>query len=206
MDELAETRARVRGGVVTAAAEGVVDALEEKASPLNADAERIERLLDELHSVAGPVAWPRVEELVAALMRLHGAALQSLLDIALTAADAPALERVCDDSLVSGLLTLHGIHPLSPHARVERALKILQPSLDELGCKLEIIAIDGGLARFRATGDVLLERANVIRRAASVAADQIGAEIDRVEIEGLPVPPASDLISADRLVRGGAAR
>jgi hypothetical protein len=164
------------------------------------EATRVERLLDEVRAIAGPVAWPRVEALVAALLQLHGVGLGRVLDCVRDAGADGLLERLCDDETVGALLALHDLHPLTPEERVQRALVALSPPLAEVGVSLELVAIEGAVAKFRARGERLAERSALLRRTATVAAERSRADVDEIEVEGLP-PQSKGLIPVDRLLR-----
>jgi hypothetical protein len=175
--------------------------MSESDEALQASAARIERLLDEVHAVSGPAAWERVELLVSALVNLHGSGFKALLDHALAMEDRTSfLDHIADDPLVSGLLVLHGTHPLEADARVERVLARLRPALAEQGLTLEIVEIGEHTAKFRAGGADVVSHASTLRRAAALAADQVGAELGRVEVLGLP-PDPDGLIGPERLLR-----
>lgn len=141
---------------------------------------RIERLLDTLRNTAGPLAWQRVDELLHVLMDLYGRGLSRLLE--LTAPDEATRLTLAEDDLVSSLLALHGLHPLSPEARLRRALDDLKPKLGVL----ELVALDGGTARLRAVDPP--EIANLDRSLERLVLE-VAPELDRVLIEGLRKPP-----------------
>jgi hypothetical protein len=96
--------------------------------PLHELADQIEQLLGDLQAIAGPIAWPRVERLVTALVDLYGSGLERMLEHARGAARSPAeLDAVlAQDEVVSSLLLLHGVHPLCLEERVTRALERVQ--------------------------------------------------------------------------------
>jgi hypothetical protein len=73
----------------------------------------IELLLDEIEATAGPVAWPRVEALVTALIELYGEALERLVAHARGAASDPAMldADLSRDELLKSLLALRDVAP-----------------------------------------------------------------------------------------------
>lgn len=115
--------------------------------------DRIELLL-EASAAAGPVARERAEELVRVVVELYGAGLERLLEIA---HDAGALtDDVLDalgaDELVSSLLLVHGLHPDGLEARVERALGVVRPSVEDSGATVELAALSDDAVRLRLVG------------------------------------------------------
>jgi hypothetical protein len=176
-----------------------------EADSLQERAARVERLLDEVRAVTGPVAWARVELLIAELTALHGAGLQRLLEHALACADrSPLVDRLAEDPLLSGLLLLHGLHPLAADARVQRELDRLRPSLAEQGAALELVAVEERAITLRSTGVASAAQAAVVRRAATLVAEQVGVDLDRIDVLGLPAPTTGELIDPARLFRKGA--
>ena len=93
--------------------------------------ERVEALLAELGSQAGPQVAAAAEELVSCLVDLYGAGLTEIVKI--IGADAEAGQRLmgqlAGDPLVESLLLLHDLHPLPVAARVQRAIEAVMPQL-----------------------------------------------------------------------------
>jgi hypothetical protein len=165
---------------------------------------RIERLLDDLQTVAGPVAWPRVERLVSALVDLYGSGITRMLACARdTARSSEELEeRLTGDELVSGLLLLHGVHPVGLERRVAKALDKVRRDHPN-AAELTFVGLESELVVVRITD----ERPGAQPPSVGVLARAIEAEAPEVtglRIEGLSSPvPAKGLISASRLIRGG---
>jgi hypothetical protein len=83
------------------------------ASMLREQDRHILRLLADAEAACGPIAWPRVETLIAALVDLYGAGITRLLSAARASArdDDELRARVAGDDLVRSLLILHQLHP-----------------------------------------------------------------------------------------------
>ena len=89
-------------------------------SDAQAAGERVETLLAELRTRAGPEAADTAEELVGCLVRLYGAGLASIMR---TIGDDSRLQaRLIADPLVESLLLIHDLHPLDVGTRIRRAL------------------------------------------------------------------------------------
>src|SRR5277367_4493412 len=93
--------------------------------------ERVEALLAELGSQAGPQVAATAEELVGCLVELYGAGLAKIVRIVGSdAVSGPALMgRLAGDPLVESLLLLHDLHPLPVADRVQRAIGRVMPEL-----------------------------------------------------------------------------
>ncbi len=166
--------------------------------------QKIERMLDEVQAVAGPVAWPRVEALVTALVDLYGTGLERLLDHArAAAADRAELDRAIGrDEIVSSLLVLHGCHPVALEERISRALGRVRTEVPE-AAPLAFVGLEGGVVMLRVADEAEKERAPSLQVVAR-AIEHEAPEVEGVRIEGLAAaPPKGDLVPAERLLRGG---
>jgi hypothetical protein len=69
------------------------------------------QLLTEAQAACGPVAWPRVESLITALVDFYGVGLERIVEIARArSVDPNGLDRaLVGDEIVSSLLVLHEI-------------------------------------------------------------------------------------------------
>jgi Fe-S cluster biogenesis protein NfuA len=113
--------------------------------------QRIEVLVQELDTLADPVARAGAVELVQAILELHGTGLERML---LTIQEAgpsgsAIVEQLLRDDLIGSLLLLHNLHPLDAEARVHQALEALRPHLGVQGGRVELLGVDGGIARLR---------------------------------------------------------
>ena len=155
---------------------------------------RIERLLADLRAQVSPLAWQRVDELLATVVEVYGRALGRLYG-----AVAPAEQRgLADDELIGSLLALHGLHPLTIDERIRQALAQLAPQLG----RLELSAIDRGVAQVRAVDAPAVRGA---RKLIERALEEAAPELAGVHIEGLREPaPSSGLVQID-LARSRAA-
>lgn len=161
--------------------------------------EHVERLLAEVESVAGPVAWPRVEALVAALVDLYGAGLERTVACAREAArNAGELDdRLVRDELVASLLLLHGLHPLGLEQRIGVALARVRRELPAAAA-LELVAIDNGVVRLRAAEGSRPPPTTIVAR----EIERDAPEVSGVQIEE-PGRAAPELLPAERLSRKG---
>ena len=113
--------------------------------------ERVEALLAELRSHAGPQAADVAEELVSCLVELYGAGLARIVAIL---ADDEAGTRLLDtmvaDPLVESLLLVHDLHPLDTGTRVRRAVEQVLPQLGAHAGEVEYHGLDErGVVRLR---------------------------------------------------------
>ena len=106
--------------------------------------ERVEALLAELGSQAGPQVAATAEELVSCLVELYGAGLAEIVKIIGEDAEAgPRLmARLTGDPLVESLLLLHDLHPLPVADRVRRAIEAVMPQLGAHAGQVDFAGVD----------------------------------------------------------------
>src|SRR2546421_8131429 len=112
--------------------------------------ERVEALLSELRSQAGPRVAATAEELVSCLVELYGAGLARITKIVGEDDSGPKLmDKLVADPLVESLLLVHDLHPLDTSARVRRAVEEVLPQLGSHAGNVEYLGLDeaGGVPR-----------------------------------------------------------
>lgn len=116
--------------------------------------QRIEALVNRFETATDPQVRADALELVQALMDLHGAGLDRLMEI-VAGAGAPGealMEDFARDELVVGLLLLYGLHPHDLETRVRLALERVQPYLHSHGGNVELLHVNDGIVRLRLVG------------------------------------------------------
>ncbi|MDN3352105.1 hypothetical protein [Actinomadura sp. DC4] len=133
--------------------------------------ERVDRLLADLGGLADAAAVATAEELVRTLVGLYGAGLERVMEIVTEAGAAEALHRLTSDELVSGLLIVHDLHPLTTLERVRTAL-------DGVGPQVTLLGVADGVLRIRLSG-CHSSLAAVERAVASAAPEITAVEVER---------------------------
>jgi Fe-S cluster biogenesis protein NfuA len=165
--------------------------------------ERVETLLAELRSQAGPQVAATAEELVGCLVELYGAGLARI--VAILGADEDAgpglLDTLVADPLVESLLLVHDLHPLDTSARVRRAVEEVLPQLGAHAGAVEYLGLDEqGVLRLR-----LEQRgcsADTVRDLISKAVTAAAPEAARVDIELAEAPEELPLLQITRRPAG----
>ncbi|MEW2511359.1 NifU family protein [Streptomyces sp. NPDC046870] len=158
---------------------------------------RLDELLAGLESAPGPAAGNAVEA-VRLLTEVYGEALARVLDVT---GGQPA-GRLAEDELLGHLLVLHGLHPEPPARRAERAVDRLRPAVRARGGDVELVGVDGQVARVRVTeaggcgsgcggGPTI---ADAVREAVLTAAPELTA------VEQLTAPAAPAFVPLDSLL------
>ena len=136
---------------------------------------RIDVLLEQVQDV----------ELVQALVDLYGEGLARIV-----AHDPDCVAGVAGDELVSHLLLLHGLHPVPLEERVRGALADVRPYLEQHGGDVELLGIDGGVARLRLQGTCngCASSTATLKFAIEEAIQRVAPDIDEIEAEGAVEP------------------
>src|SRR5215212_11371177 len=111
---------------------------------------RMEMLLGQIEALKDPNARSKAAEVVQVLLELYGEGLARIMEVV---ADGEESEKTFEvfsgDELVSHLLLLHGLHPLDVETRVVKALEEVRPYMQSHGGNVELLGIEGGVARVR---------------------------------------------------------
>ena len=151
--------------------------------------ERVQELLGSLDEIADPVAQHRVQELIGTVLELYGAGLERVLGIVDDAGD-DALgirQALLDDGVVSSLLLIHGLYPISLEERVVEALDSVRPFLASHGGNVELLSVEEGVARLRLVGscDGCPASAATLENALKEAIDATAPDLLGLEVEGV---------------------
>jgi Fe-S cluster biogenesis protein NfuA/nitrite reductase/ring-hydroxylating ferredoxin subunit len=159
--------------------------------------QRIQQLTDELERVSDPNARAVGEQLVAAVIDMHGEGLARMLE----EVPAHARRELAADSVVGSLMLIHGLYPESLEERVDAALDSVRPYMESHGGNIELLGIEDGVAQLRLEGSCdgcgasqsTLEL-TVERALRDAAPDLRGMDVEGAapleEITGMPLPMA----------------
>ena len=173
------------------------------ARDARATGERVEALLAELRTRAGPQAADAAEELVGCLVELYGAGLSAV--VAILGADPEAGPRLLDalagDPLVESLLLVHDLHPLDADARINRALDRVRAQLGSHAGAIEYLGLDDqGIARLRLTtsGHGCGSSSSAVRPTVEDAVAEAAPEVAGVHVEEVAAPTEVPLLQIMR--------
>jgi Fe-S cluster biogenesis protein NfuA len=139
--------------------------------------ERVQRVEEQLTEIEND---PTALEAVEGVVELYGEALRRI-------AERVPLDQLVEDELVHHLLLLHDLHPVDVRTRVERALDEVRPYLGSHGGDVELLAIEGAIARVRLEGTCngCASSAVTLTHAIEEAIARAAPELERVEAEGV---------------------
>lgn len=159
--------------------------------------DRIEELVTRIESTGDPALRAVAQELLQAVIELHGVALERIMD---SVAELPqgedAIRRMAEDSLVSGVLSLHGIHPVPLELRVTAALEKTKPYLNSHGGNVELTSIENDTVHLHLQGTCgsCNSSAETLKGAVESAIYEAAPEIARVVSDNVSAPPSSRLV------------
>ena len=145
---------------------------------------RVERLQAELEEVADPRARAVAEELLSAVLELHGEGLERMLELV----GEDAAQALADDPMVGGLLLIHGLYPVPLEERVLEALDGVRPYMESHGGNVEFLGIEEGVAKLRLEGSC---------RGCAASAATLELAIERALMEAAPDLLGMDVEGAD---------
>jgi Fe-S cluster biogenesis protein NfuA len=156
--------------------------------------ERLERILGELSALADPTAGERATEAVRLVTELYGAGLSTMLELVVDAGDAPLLDKMVSDPLVSSLLVLHDLHPFDLAARLGLALDKIRPYLASHGGDVEVLDVDAvaGSVTIRLLGscDGCPSSSVTLKMAVEAAIHEGAPEVAHIVVDGWVEPEA----------------
>ena len=164
---------------------------------------RVETLLEEIETLADPNARAKAAEVVGVLLDLYGEGLARMMEVVAEGEERERIfEALAADELVSHLLLLHGLHPVSMEARVVKALEEVRPYLRSHGGNVELLGVEGGVARLRLQGSCsgCPSSSMTLKLAIEEAVQKAAPDLEGIEAEGVAEPkPAPTLVAGPTL-------
>jgi Fe-S cluster biogenesis protein NfuA/nitrite reductase/ring-hydroxylating ferredoxin subunit len=153
---------------------------------------RIETLLGEIETLADPNARSKAAEMAQVLLELYGEGLARMMEVVARGEEGErTFKFFAEDELISHLLLLHGLHPLDVETRVVQALEEVRPYLQSHGGNVELLGIEGGVARVRLQGscDGCPSSTVTLKLAIEEAVLKAAPDLEGIEAEGVSEPP-----------------
>ena len=151
--------------------------------------QRIETLIQEADRFPDPVARARTKEIVQAILDLHGAGLEAILEHVAAAGETgqAMIDGLARDDLVGSLLLLYGLHPLDVETRVRQALDKVRSSLRSHDGGVELLGVSEGVVRLRILGgrNGTSVTAVTLKPAIEEAIYELAPDVTAIEVEGM---------------------
>lgn len=159
--------------------------------------DRIEELVGRIENTGDPAIRAIARELLQAVIELHGAALDRIVSfIAGLPEGEIALARMAADELVSNVLSLHGLNPVSIESRVAAALEKTRPYLQTHGGDVELASVKNGIVDVRLSGACggCASSSQTLKNTVETAIYNAAPEIEQVTAQIIPSPAGSGLV------------
>jgi Fe-S cluster biogenesis protein NfuA/nitrite reductase/ring-hydroxylating ferredoxin subunit len=161
--------------------------------------ERVQRLSERVERLEDPEARGAAQELVAAILEMHGVGLATIggvLDEAGAAGEA-AKAKLVADPVVASLLLIHDLYPVPLEQRVGEALEEVRPYMESHHGNVELLGVEDGVVRLRLAGscDGCPASASTLELAIKEAMEKAAPDLVGLEVEGLveAMPPPSGI-------------
>ena len=165
-------------------------------APPEALIERFQELTASLERIEDPLARRSAEELIGVVLDLYGEGLRRIFEGLAEGGEATAelRQRLADDGIVASLMLIHDLYPVSLEDRVQEALESVRPYMESHGGNVELVALDGGVARIRLSGscDGCPASAATLELAIKQALDEHAPDLEALEVEGGTGAPGID--------------
>jgi Fe-S cluster biogenesis protein NfuA/nitrite reductase/ring-hydroxylating ferredoxin subunit len=172
--------------------------------------DRVQRLSERVERLEDPQARDAAQELVAAILEMHGAGLATIgavLDDA-GAAGADAKAKLVADPVVASLLLIHDLYPVPLEQRVGEALEEVRPYMESHDGNVELLGVEDGVVRLRLAGscDGCPASASTLELAIKEALEKAAPDLVGLEVEGVVAEPPPSGIELPVIQNGNADR
>ncbi|MHA3771221.1 NifU family protein [Verrucomicrobiota bacterium sgz303538] len=162
---------------------------------MNRLGERLQELVEEAATLPDPSSRELLQECMETVLAFYGRGLERVLQLA-TETDGEErklYDRMIDDSILRGLLLIHGLHPDDLSTRLQQALSKIRPYMESHGGDVEILSLDDGVAKLRLRGSCESCPSSTVTMELAVrhAIEEACPDLLGFEVEGANSPPAS---------------
>jgi Fe-S cluster biogenesis protein NfuA/nitrite reductase/ring-hydroxylating ferredoxin subunit len=153
---------------------------------------RVEELLGEIESLPDPAGRDKATGVVQAVLELYGEGLERIVERVAERDDGELAAALAGDELVAHLLLLHGLHPVPLETRVRGALDEVRPYLESHGGNVELLGVEGGVAKLRLEGSCsgCPSSTMTLKLAIEDAIHKAAPDVEAIEAEGAVAPAA----------------
>lgn len=115
---------------------------------------RLQELIEQIQTQRNPAARALLQECLQSLLTFYGEGLSRMLEqIQASGAEGKKiLDRMLKEPAVSGLLLIHGLHPVPLETRLHGALEKVRPYMQSHGGNIELLSLENEVAQIRLQG------------------------------------------------------
>jgi len=162
----------------------------EPIDDMNRHGRRIQELIEKIDALPDAPARALVHECMTSLLGFYGQGLERVLHISKRAGigGQRAYDELIHDRVVSGLLLIHGLHPVDLETRLREALEKIRPYMQSHGGNVELLSLEGDFARLRLQGacKTCPSSAVTLELAVRHAIEEACPDLLGFEVEGAP--------------------
>ena len=160
-----------------------------KQKEVEGQIESIDKMVRALEDAKDPVLRANAKDLVQALMALHGACLERMLEVVGHSAESgkSIIDTFARDGVVKSVLLLYGLHPVDVKTRVLEALEKMRPSMRLHAGTVSVVGIDEeGMVTLRMEGksEGCGSSASALKQAVEQAIYDSAPDISGIIMEG----------------------
>jgi Fe-S cluster biogenesis protein NfuA/nitrite reductase/ring-hydroxylating ferredoxin subunit len=156
-------------------------------------ADRVHELVARVEALDDPAARATAHELLDALLAMYGDGLERIVAALDGAGEAGAAVKgsLAADPVVASLLLIHGLFPVPLEERVQEALERVRPYLASHGGGVELVSLEGDVARLRLHGscDGCPASESTLELAIRAELDEAAPDLAGIEVEGVVERP-----------------
>lgn len=145
--------------------------------------ESIEGVIKQIEASGDPSVRTAARELVQLVMELHGSGLERILEILRSNGETgqSLVGSLGRDDMVSSLLVLYGLHPLSFEERIAQALEKANRQMRSRSATVELIGMEDGAVRLnlKANG-----HGPALKEVVEAAIFQVAPDVTSLAIDG----------------------
>ena len=170
--------------------------------------DRVQSLSDAVDELPDPAARELAHELVGAVVAMYGDGLRRIMATITSAREpgAAIMDELAQDGAVASLLLIHDLYPVSLDDRVLEALDSVRPYMESHGGNVELVGIEGGVARLALRGSChgCAASRSTLELAIKQALDEHAPDLLGLEVDGVDEPGGvggSEPVDEERPVR-----
>jgi Fe-S cluster biogenesis protein NfuA/nitrite reductase/ring-hydroxylating ferredoxin subunit len=162
---------------------------------LNSEGKRIQELIARISEVPDPSSRAMLEECLESLLCFYGKGLARILELVEEAGPEgrEVYRLLIEDGAVRGLLLIHGLHPVPLETRLREALDKIRPYMESHGGNVELLSLDGDVARLRLQGHCKTCPSSAVTMELAIrgAIEEACPDLLGFEVEGVEQPSAN---------------
>jgi Fe-S cluster biogenesis protein NfuA/nitrite reductase/ring-hydroxylating ferredoxin subunit len=164
---------------------------------MNRHGRHVQELMDEIQALPDSPARELMDECLTSLLAFYGQGIERILNIIKRSgiAGQKTYDELLHDRIVSGLLLIHGLHPIPLDTRLRDALEKIRPYMQSHGGNVELLSLENDFARLRLQGacKTCPSSAVTLELAVRHAIEEACPDLAGFDVEGAPVhPPAGE--------------